>query len=137
MASRWVRLLLDHFEVALNSLFIVIVLSVHLFWSPHFDNSWRFTAWTAIVLALVQGCIAYWVRSRQRSVRDQYLKRAENFIEAEVKADARVLLDCLALRSDQPMYEIESARRIVELVDYVSDVHGFLLANPLFARSKI
>jgi hypothetical protein len=134
MDFRFTRFLFDHLEMILNFAFLLVIVFIHLFLSPYFGNPWRFTACAAIFLAFFYGCVAYAVRRKQRLLREKYLEQAESLIEDEVKVDARLLVDRYSARVDEPWQEMESARRIIELVDYVSDVHTFVLANPVMAR---
>jgi hypothetical protein len=90
-----------------------------------------------MVLAIFNGSIGYAIRRKQQALRHAYIERAENLIEDEAKVDARLLLDRLSARSDEPLWEIESARRIVEVVDYVSQVHSFVLSDPLMTRPSV
>jgi hypothetical protein len=134
MDFRFTRFLFDHLEIILNFAFLLVIVLIHLFLSTLFRNPWRFTACAAIFLAFFHGCLGYAVRRKQQLLREKYLEQAESLIEDEVKVDARLLVDRYSARVDEPWQEMESARRIIELVDYVSDVHTFVLANPVMAR---
>jgi hypothetical protein len=131
------RLLFDHLELISIAAFITVTALTRFLCGRFSSDPWFCTACAAIVLAVFHGCIGYAVRRRQRTLRHTLLKQAENLIEEEVKVDARLLLDRLSAGQDKPSWEIESARRVVEVVDYVSQVHDFLLSDPLIGQPGV
>lgn len=51
--------------------------------------------------------------------------------------DARLLRDRISSwKGEEPGVEADSVRRFIEIVDYVSEVHRFILTNPIIARES-
>ena len=106
---------LRNIEMVLNLMSLPVIVLIHLFLSPHFDNPWKMTAVAAMAIALLHGTLGWLVRRRQRAVRDQILGRMYTTLAGvrdaadieELTERMRIALAQLPLLRREPLAEVE------------------------------
>jgi hypothetical protein len=138
--AKLAALLLTNLELVLAAMSIPVILAVHLLISRHFEDPWKITAAVAVTVGVLHGFLGWMVRSRQRSVRGEVLRRLGAILQrissgnTVSAADAEAIADATPAPSTE--YDIRLA--LVQLVALVREplvVNSVSLSGPVDLQS--
>lgn len=116
------RLLLDHMELVLTGIGVVIIVTVPLL--PFVPEGWMSIAVTAVGVGIVHGLLFWVVRRRQRRDRRETLKDVRTMLRERIGDQLHVLLRTAA----QPTRKLDPKERarLSEIVHAVREVETAL-----------
>ncbi|HEY0789883.1 MAG TPA: hypothetical protein VGD78_02355 [Chthoniobacterales bacterium] len=86
------RVLLNHIELWLSALGIVIICGVPTLLRGTYPDPWPSAAITAVLVGLLHGFIFWAVRSRQRQIRNRAIKEITRMLQDRINNELAVIL---------------------------------------------
>jgi hypothetical protein len=116
-----VRGFLRHIELWLSAAGIAVVLLVGALVGGSGLGHWKVTAYTALAVGLLHGCVFWAVRRRQRLVREQTLQEAHAMLRDRIQKQVAALLTMDARATEDQRRRLDGVFDSLMLLDHLLD----------------
>jgi len=127
MLDRLPRNFVNHIELWLSGVALVLIFGIPALVGPGAVEFWRLTAWVAVAVGTLHGVLFWVVRRRQRKIRQQSIRAIQAML-ADVVKNRLTAIDMYLPEAEDPemvRQEVEGIRRsireIAEEVDHLSE----------------
>lgn len=112
---------LRHIELWLSAAGVAVVLLVGALFGGSEAGHWKVTAYTAIAVGVLHGCIFWAVRRRQRTVREQTLQEAHAMLRDSIQKQVAALLTMDARATEEQRRRLDGVFDSLVLLDHLLD----------------
>lgn len=112
---------LKHIELWLSAAGIAVILAVGALFGGAGAGHWKVTAYTAIAVGVLHGCIFWAVRRRQRLVREKTLQEAHAMLRDSIQKQVAALLTMDARATEDQRRRLDGVFDSLVLLDHLLD----------------
>lgn len=110
---------LNHIELWLSAAGVAVIVAVGTLFGG--SDGWKVTAYTAIAVGVLHGCIFWAVRRRQRAVREQTLAEAHAMLRDSIQKQVAALLTMDARATEDQRRRLDGVFDSLLLLDHLLD----------------
>ncbi|MCS7030704.1 MAG: hypothetical protein NZL92_04130 [Gloeomargarita sp. SKYG116] len=120
------RFVLNHLELLLTGLGLIVILVIGSLASRWGANVWQVTAITAIVVGVLHGVLFWLVRQRQRQVRQKAIQQVREMLKDLVKNRLQSIKMMVYLAQSPQATPDKVAARLEQVQDLVADISAVI-----------